>query len=295
MLIDIISDIHINSHFSEINPNIDNIRKFWNKLEPKGEILIIAGDMGEVNIQNVNFLKTLKKLFYKEIICVFGNHDLHCLHNRVLYLYNEKKEPIQQPLYNSYKDKIENAKKLYKENGIILLDGELVNINGIKIGGTMGWYDGKYSSIHRISLGKHPSFQYREFDDLQELWECSMPDSDIKSMYKFNELSKIENEKINNIVENCDIMITHINPSIEKEHQNQFWKDSPTTGFYSFDGKEFLNKFKGKHWIFGHSHFNCNHLIELNNGEKINLISNTLGYSSNNHVSKILTIELPDI
>ncbi len=58
---------------------------------------------------------SLKSSYYKEIICVLGNHDLHCLANRNLYLYDE-------------------TKALFKDAGIHLLDGEIITIDGINIG-----------------------------------------------------------------------------------------------------------------------------------------------------------------
>jgi predicted phosphodiesterase len=293
MLIDVLSDLHINSYFKELNPSENKIKIFWENLNPKGEILIIAGDIGEIIQQNVKFLSTLKKLFYKEIICVFGNHDLHCLTDRIIYMYDENKELIEQKTYKSYQDKIEESKKLYKENSIHLLDGEIINIEGINIGGAMGWYDGKYTEIHNISLGNHWLDQYRSFSDLNELWNACMPDNDIKTLKSFDSLFKVEYEKLNKIIKDCDIIISHINPSLQKEHQNPFFKESPSTSFYCFDGEDLMRNFKGKFWFFGHSHFNSNYLIK-NKDNNFNLLSNTLGYPDENKriYNKIITIKI---
>lgn len=75
--IDILSDHHINAHIKHLKPDDRLVEKLWNRLEPQGEVLLVAGDIGEINEQNVNFLASLKRLFYKEIVCVLGNHDLH--------------------------------------------------------------------------------------------------------------------------------------------------------------------------------------------------------------------------
>lgn len=88
MQIDILSDLHINSWSKHLLPDGKEVRRIWEPLKPKGEVLIVAGDIGEIPLQNANFLKTLKKLYYKEIVCVLGNHDLHCLYNRTIYLYD---------------------------------------------------------------------------------------------------------------------------------------------------------------------------------------------------------------
>jgi hypothetical protein len=288
MIIDILSDLHINAHLKYLNPSDKLVERLWKHLKPKGEILIVAGDMGEITQQNVNFLSALKRLFYKEIICVLGNHDLYGLYNRIIYLYDENLEIAEQRGWDNYTIKREEAKKLYMDAGIHLLDGTTVTINGITFGGAMGWYDGLYPIRHGISLGKHPMFRYREYDDLQELWTTCMPDHDIKPMRRFNELLKEELPKIEAVIDRCDIMITHINPSIDKAHQNPDWKDHPTCGFYSFDGTDLIKKFRGSHWIFGHSHYNEEYRIDT-----FNFIANTLGYPSE-HIkdTRILTIEV---
>ena len=294
MKIDIMSDLHVNTFFKHTRPDDKLIEKVWRQLEPQGDVLIVAGDIGEINQQNVNVLSSLKRLFYKEIVCVFGNHDLHCLHNRVIYLYDDNRELIEQHHWDTYAQKIEDAKALYREAGIHLLDGNVIEINGIKIGGAMGWYDGEYPSYYKIGLGKHRMFRYRQYSDLQELWQSCMPDSDIKPMGRFDGLLKDELLKIDSIVEKCDIMVTHINPSIQKEHQNPQWKDDPSCGFFSFNGKEYTDRFNGSHWIFGHSHFVDQNTVERENKEDFELITNALGYPSENKraYTKIKTIEI---
>ena len=45
-----------------------------------GNILIIAGDIGHNNKQNIQVLELIKKIFgYKHIIWVLGNHDFYLL------------------------------------------------------------------------------------------------------------------------------------------------------------------------------------------------------------------------
>lgn len=285
MQIDILSDLHINTWTKHLFPDEREVCRIWEPLNPKGDVLIVAGDIGEIPIQNVNFLKQLKELYYKEIACVLGNHDLHCLTNRTLYLYDENRELVQQSGWRDFRTKIVETKALFKDAGIHLLDGEIITIDGITIGGSMGWYDGQYTRTHNISLGQHPRDRYRRYHDLQDLWLDSMPDDDIKPMYRFNDLFKEEYEKLDSIIDRCDIMISHINPSIDKTHQNPEWKDHPTCGFYSFDGTALMDKFKGSRWIFGHSHYRGEYRIN-----EFNLIANALGYPSERRKAVILSI-----
>lgn len=287
MTIDILSDLHINAWSKHLFPDEKEVRRILEPLNPKGDVLIVAGDIGEIPVQNVNFLKQLKQLYYKEIVCVLGNHDLHCLSNRTLYLYDENRELVQQSGWRDYRTKIAETKALFKDAGIHLLNGEIITIDGITIGGSMGWYDGQYTKTHNISLGQHPRDRYRRYHDLQDLWSDSMPDDDIKPLYRFNDLFKEEYEKLDSIIDRCNIMISHINPSIDQIHQNPEWKDHPTCGFYSFEGRELMEKFKGSHWIFGHSHYRGEYRIN-----EFNLIANALGYPSERRKGEILSIEV---
>lgn len=285
MTIDILSDLHINAWTKHLFPDEREVCRIWEPLNPKGDVLIVAGDIGEIPMQNVNFLKQLKELYYKEIVCVLGNHDLHCLTNRTLYLYDENRELVQQSGWRDYRTKIVETKALFNDAGIHLLDGEIITIDGITIGGSMGWYDGQYTRAHNISLGQHPRDRYRHYHDLQDLWLDSMPDDDIKPLYRFNDLFKEEYEKLDSIIDRCDIMISHINPSIDQIHQNPEWKNHPTCGFYSFEGRELMKKFKGSHWIFGHSHYRGEYRIN-----EFNLIANALGYPSEHKKVEIVSI-----
>ena len=126
MVIDYISDLH--EDYQELILNKENIKKFLKNLAPRGEILLIAGDISEDNDRLVLFLSLLLNASnYRKIFFVLGNHELYGLK------------------YNSYKDKIKELKNMLKEHSnIILLDGDIVEYSGIKIGGCMMWYDGSH-------------------------------------------------------------------------------------------------------------------------------------------------------
>lgn len=295
MHIDILSDLHINTWSKQLLPDEKEVRRIWEPLQPKGEVLIVAGDIGEIPMQNANVLKTLKDLYYKEIICVLGNHDLHCLYNRTIYLYDGNRELLQHSGWTDYKSKLSETKALFKDSGIHLLDGEIITIDGIKFGGAIGWYDGQYTKLHNINLGQHPRDRYRHYHDLQDLWCDSMPDDDIRPLNRFDDLFSEEYKKLERIVDQCDIMISHINPSIDKAHQNPEWKDHPTGGFYSFDGAALLERFNGSDWIFGHSHYRGSYEIPKKDSRQTFTLSvNALGYPDENrsHKRSILSKEI---
>jgi hypothetical protein len=77
-------------------------------------------------------------------------------------------------------------------------------------------------------------------------------------------------------------MITHINPSNLREHQNPEYANEYSTGFFCFDGLKFLKNTTAKYWIFGHTHSKLDY--EYNNTK---VLSNPLGYPSENFNFKI--------
>lgn len=293
MKIDILSDIHLDSHMKHLAPTEAFVKTFWDHFEPSGDILIVAGDIGHSNIQNINFLTQLKKLYYKEIICVLGNHDCFDMSTRVIYLYDENGKAIPQPSLTS-KARMKEMKQLCSENEIILLDGNIIEIEGLKIGGTMGWYDGEYAKHHQLVEPLH---------DMTPAWDDATPDAyhltheDGKNCTNFKVFLDEELEKIDAIVDHCDIMISHVSPSILKEHQPTLFRDNVGTSFFCFKGEEYLDRFKGSYWIFGHSHQNSSWEITNNHGS-FELLTNCLGYNGeylHKHMPKIKTIDSKEV
>ena len=124
MKVDILSDTHFDNWFGyNTIPDKEMVVEFWRSLKPKGDYLIIAGDIGHDLIQNIAVLNILKEVFYKEIIITLGNHDHYVIGFNLL---------------ETARSKAKKSKKLYKQNGIIVLDGDIVEIEGIKFGGAIG-------------------------------------------------------------------------------------------------------------------------------------------------------------
>ena len=77
--------------------------------------------------------------------------------------------------------------------------------------------------------------------------------SDIDGINNFDTIYKIEMEKLEKIYQNCDVMITHVNPSCSEEHINEKYHNNPTNTFFTFDGSKYYNNGTMKYWIFGHT------------------------------------------
>jgi len=259
MSIDYISDLHLNyhlhtkSHIELFNKLID-----FNKIS---DILIIAGDLGDDNKQNFDVLKFLNS-FYKNIIITLGNHEYY------------SKNSLSR--INDFKSMI-NA-----ESNIHLLDGNIVEINGIRFGGAMGWYDGTYIMKY------FNTFYLQNITIINNKWRelMSFDRKNISHINNFYTLFEQELPKIEAIYKKSDVIITHINPSNLKEHQNPEYKNEYSTGFFCFDGIEFLKNTTAKFWIFGHTHAKVDY--EYKNTQ---VLSNPLGYPNENFSFKMQTFE----
>ena len=221
------SDIHLDFWVGDTT-NINKIENFIKKiLSPKEmDVLIIAGDLGHYNYQNSLFLKSLKK-YAKKILITFGNHDL--------YLVSKKQKEKYKTSFNRLNEFLEMISEI---DDVYFLDGEVIEIDGIRILGAGGWYDFSYGIKHGYSL---------EF--MQKSWENLMNDAK-KIIPKIDPVnfSLLEKEKLRINIEKADIVFTHVAPLYINCH-NDVIMDS----FYTFYGYDLFAD-NIKYWIFGHCH-----------------------------------------
>jgi Icc-related predicted phosphoesterase len=254
-----ISDLHLDTWF---NPAIPLSRKkrmleaFCNKLFFGGDILIIAGDISAYIHQVIDFLFFLKREdFFKYIIYVIGNHELYLLSRKMKEKYRNSCNKME-----ILKEKLREIPELF------LLDGEVIEIEGIKFGGTMGWYDGKYLLERGYSLQEIENLYYELMNDSRYI---IFPDC---NKWKF--LCKFESEwkKLKAIYRTADVIVTHIPPLIDDRVFNSN-EDPIYRGFYSFDGEELLKETSASFWIYGHTHKSANFTYG-----GVQLISDPIGY-----------------
>jgi Icc-related predicted phosphoesterase len=231
----------------------------------KRDVLIVAGDISEDVGTAVAFFKILKKYFYKEILITFGNHDYYI-------------HPYQERDYGkSSFIKIRHYRVALKNIGIKILDGTVYNINGINIGGAMGWYDGSYYPKNGLQ---------RDQDYIDRLWYEYMPDSRfLMGVKEYNKIFEFEKSKIEAVYEKCDIMVTHVPPLNEKKYIIEKFKSSDTNVFYSFDGDKYIKNGNMKFWLYGHVHSKNDFIVH---NKKV--MSNPVGYRGENIINKVRTI-----
>ena len=273
MIVDYISDLHIDFYLSYDNYDIDNLKTtilhdiFSKKT---GEVLIIAGDLGHYNEQNIFLLKTLCEYYgYKKIFFVLGNHDYYLLQDSMQKTYN-----------NSSFKKIHEMKKLCaKFDNIHLLSGDTIEYKGVVFGGCAMWYDGKYMQRLDVSMNK---------EKINDLWTRKVLDARmIYGIKRFDSLYLKELEKLKQFYDKSDVIITHINPSILPEHTPKKHVLDKINGFYSFDGEYYVQNTKAKYWVFGHTHTRLKY--HINN---TTVLSNPLGYPNENEDISLLNFKL---
>jgi len=296
MTIAFISDIHLDFWIPiKLNGTKEDLRLdnfISNTLKPiKADVLIIGGDNSHYNQQFKKLLIKLAELkLFKKIIITYGNHDMYLVSNKQIHDY---KISI---------NKITEMKKICTDiDTVEFLDGNIIEVDGIKIGGCAMWYDYSYAKKF---------FNMNDFHMLQK-WKQVMNDAnyiygtdhlglnEVRSMYSYGKTKiytfdpllffESEKDKLLKIIDKVDIFVSHFGPAIPPNLESKYMNID--TGFYYFDGEHYLWGEKApKLWIFGHTH--TKYEWKVNNTW---MVSNPLGYKSENTGTSIDIIELDDL
>lgn len=243
MKVDFLSDLHIDFYFDNNHKMKDEkIKKLYHPIITEkgriiGDILIVAGDIGHYNHQNVRVLKYLKENYYKYIVCVLGNHDYYL---------------VDKDSKSQFKDSFERVeamrKRINAEENMHCLDGDIIEIEGIVFGGCDGWYNDGYFK-RQYPTGNFP------IKSTNEQWEKCMHDAQmIHGIENFDDIWNIEKPKLERVYDQCDVMITHVSPSCKNKNFSPSFQNSPSNVFFSFEGEEYLKDGDMKFWVFGHTH-----------------------------------------
>jgi len=259
MKIDFTSDLHLDfilgddaSCFDE-NKILDLFNMSFTSTD--ADILIIAGDLSHYNQQTISFLKYMSEEHYKHVVCVHGNHDLYLLDGDEKKLYKG----------DSFNRLIELREEVEKLNNVYYLDGDIIEIEGIKIAGSSLWYDYSYGLQNGLQAWEIQKYFIENMKDAAVVMK-----SDVHTPHVYDHYSKpktfIDNleyaasqkEKLLKIVEegNPDIIVSHIPPDSELCKKSRKAKSNPLYKccFYSTDTSEFDPYIEGKTWICGHIH-----------------------------------------
>jgi Icc-related predicted phosphoesterase len=255
---DYINDIHLDFWVVKDHNSIkeeNKIRDFANLLlnKKRSDYLLIGGDIGHFNNQNKIFLDEMSTC-YKEIYLVFGNHDLYLISNNQSYKYNRR----------SFNRIYEMKEWIDNQENINYLDGNIVDVEGIKITGVNMWYDFSYG----IKMGKSRQQVLNEWSSLSN---DSKKILNVNIENYFNE----EKEKLDNVIEESDIIITHVGPDVRLSEYTG--KQKIYNSYYFFDGINYIEELENKIWLFGHIHTRKD---IIRDGWRI--ISHAIGYNDEN-------------
>ena len=269
MTMDIISDIHLDFY---IKFNQRGIKTFVKKLidtktDKNFDVLIIAGDIGHYNDDNVCFLELISK-FYKKVFVTWGNHDL--------YLISENQRKKYD--YNSFNRLNELKEKVQKINNLTFLDGEKIEYEGITFWGSGLWYE-----VSNLKHWSNYMNDARLIFDRKEPYKIVMPYDYFPVKFNFNtgKLYEKEYEKIKKL-EKADVIISHIPPV-----NFNFSGDMGDNYYFVPYGEEIIERVKPKMWIFGHIHTKRD-----KNFNGCRLIANPLGYPGENRNFEIKSVKI---
>jgi len=281
--IDYISDLHLDYYFDRnfsLYSKENLIITFIKKIIPtnKSDILILSGDISHSIKQIYEFISILRKHFYKYVIYTPGNHE-HFILLEEIKLYNTSEEKI---------NKLENL--LLSIENVYFLYGNIITIENITFGGSVAWYNSdyiyKYFNNYYTMTDKYVNKLWKNFMGEYTFMKTIKNDK-ICNFESYKEIFNIEIKKLYDIHKNCDVIITHINPSIKKEHQSQQYCETEETTFFCFNGEELLKNTSAKYWFFGHTH----DVIEYKY-YNVNCFCNPFGYPSESRSKTIKTITL---
>lgn len=267
MQLDFISDLHSESWLKHLQIPV---AEWVKRLLPNSpsSILCIAGDLGHRNKLIVDVLTEFRR-YYKHVVLVLGNHDFFINHpdNRDLTYLSSKHRTEELRDLISWIDKVH------------LLEGNVVDIEGLRIGGTASWYDFRFGLDH--------------FDlTLQEMywkWVNWIDAIYIKGLFDDPlEFFMEEYEKLEKIINQCHVLLTHVNPDFNNILARY---RVPESGFFTFQADKLFQK-AGKQlkvWAFGHIHHRYD---DLHEGTGIRMINASLGYPGEGAGRRIVTVNI---
>lgn len=232
----ILSDIHWDFYKKAFSSTLDN---YFETYFLPADTLVSAGDFANSFEDLCAFLPIIAPR-YRNIVLCLGNHDLTITWDKARFRTSEEKIAAIKTECAKYPN-------------IHLLDGNCVELDGVKFGGTMGMWD--YTFLTQSGLAD-PDYDEALHADCQ--WhECWF--DGVHWNYCGNDIKKIriaENAKLNTILsQKPDVVLTHFCPlPVQEQIPVQFRHDDFSTYFYYTRkiAKDYTAS--GKIWCAGHVH-----------------------------------------
>ncbi|MBU7315643.1 metallophosphoesterase family protein [Paenibacillus oleatilyticus] len=259
---DLISDVHLDfwvehsGNLTKMNRQLDAFIQLLLPASPSST-LVIAGDLGHFNKQNAMMLTRLKE-HYPHIVIAAGNHDYYLVSKSIKNKYKK----------NSFHRWAEMKRLLEPLPDVHILDGNSIEIDGIRFGGCGMWYDFQYG----LQVLK------ADEDQIYAHWKTISNDSAlIEGRPRLvNWMFQEENRKLHQVLPDSDVIVTHVSP--DWTHVPADRADQLATSFYYFDGSEYFGHIHHKIWCFGHVHSRMDYT-----SHGCRFINASLGYPDKNN------------
>lgn len=273
---DLTSDIHLDFWVKTTDPlvkQIELIDLLINKLLPvnPANTIVIAGDLGHANWQNILFLETLRK-YYSNVVLVHGNHDFYLISKNQKSIYKNDS-------YNRINEMITLASNI---PGVYYLDGtKCVELDGITYGGTGMWYDDSYAeNVWNMDTIATQDLWYDHMNDGKCIIRPNGSYLRKRAVKPFNRYEAFieQYNLLEQHIGKCDVIVTHISPTYEFL---QIKFNCPESTFYHFNGSAMLDRLNESNvWCYGHTH--DQYLNTHKNG--CLLACNPLGYPQDSYM-----------
>ncbi len=283
MKIDYISDLHIDFHVKEVNEQRPKfkalIAEFIDNILPTnrstiGDVLILAGDHSHYNSQTKELLKQLKEI-YKDVVIVTGNHDLYMISDNIRKKYQ----------WDSSQRVIE-LKEIAEEVGVHFLDGNVIDINGVRFGGTGGWY-----SLPTPDDISHWNYSLNDSNLIYDGYPVNLAYSygRAKADWDTQKHYREELQKLKDIAkEGCDVLVTHVAQVIPPDKDlPAMYRGDPGNIFYYVDNLDLIKESKTKVHLYGHTHNEHDYVLD-----GVRCVCNPLGYPKENPNLKIKSFDI---
>ena len=289
---DYVSDIHLDFHCREANPNSPRYLRqqslFLDVILPDtpSDTLLIAGDIGHYNDQNIHFLKLLKDR-YSNVVLVTGNHCQYLTSNS-----------MQSKFKWDSSARIADFNSQCKSIDVHSLVGNAVTIDGTTIAGLpMSWDKTHYNLLAGYSASDAEVREYfnNVMNDARYISDGTEPRK-VSTAYggsylhtSWNPFTYFESQlALLDAIPYADIMLTHYIPLLY-DTMPLGYRESSSSTFYYFNGIPTLDRLKPKCWVFGHTH-----VPVFDSYRSTRLLCNPIGYPSERVYPRIQTHILGD-
>lgn len=246
--IQVLSDLHLES------PKSYDLFE----IEPKAPYLALLGDIGNIEKDKSDCLAFLKKLLkqFAAVLFVPGNHEAyHSSWTATLAILRTFEEDVRKdPSVSGEFILLDRTTYLVPNTGVAVVGCSLFSAvpseNAMDV--EMGLNDFFQTSQWGIHL--HNNAHERDLAWLNE------------------EVEKLEVEKI--------VIVSHWSPSRDARAMQPQHAGSKITAGFSTDLSHapcFVNP-AAKVWAFGHTHYNCDFMVERKSGHPLRLLANQRGY-----------------